>query len=75
MEVTQIISFFLSVLFPGMVVWVMRLQGQIAELKTSVAVNTSKDVQLSEHVLKMETKLDEISKSVAYIREEIAKRK
>lgn len=72
MQVTEIIAYILSVVFPALFVWNMRLQGQIGELKTEVAVNSSKDQQLEAHVLKMEDKLDNLLASVNEIKEKMA---
>jgi hypothetical protein len=72
MQVTEIIAYILSVVFPALFVWNMMLQSQIGEIKTEVAVNSSKDQQLEAHVLKMEDKLDNLLSSVNEIKERIA---
>lgn len=72
MEVTEIISYFLTVLVPGMLVWNMKIQAQIGDLKTAVAVNSSKDEVLEAHVLKMEEKLDKLIESVNAVKEQVA---
>lgn len=72
MEVEQIIGYILSVLVPGIAAWNFKQQTQISELKTEVAVNTSKDEQMWGHVTKMEEKLDKLIVSVNKIREDLA---
>ncbi len=72
MQVTEIIAYILSVVFPGLFIWNMKIQSQIGEIKTDVAVNSSKDKQIESNVLKMEDKLDELLASVNQIKERIA---
>ena len=72
MEVTEIIAYILSFLFPAMFAWNFRIQGQLAILQTAVAVNSSKDEQLEAHVLKMEDKLDKLIESINEIKEQMA---
>ncbi len=72
MEISEIISYVLTVIVPGLAVWSNKIQHQISDLKTSVAVNTSKDEEMWVHVQKMEGKLDKLIDSVAEIREAIA---
>lgn len=72
MEISEIIAYFLGVLFPAIFVWCMLLQKNIGGLETEIAVNKSKDEQLEAHVLKMESKLDALIVAVNTIREEMA---
>lgn len=72
MQITEIISYLLSVLLPALFVWIMRLQAQLGDLKTEVAVNSSKDSQLEAHVLKMEGKLDDLIGSLNEVKERLA---
>ena len=52
--------------------WAWNMQKQISTLKTEVAVNTAKDTQIENHVLKMEDKIDELIKSVNEVKQHIA---
>lgn len=72
MEVSEIISYFLVVLFPGVVVWIMKLQNQVADLKTSVAVNATKDLDTERRVLELTNKIDLLIESVNEIKRELA---
>ncbi|NRA91240.1 MAG: hypothetical protein HRU26_00905 [Psychroserpens sp.] len=72
MEVSEIITYVLTILLPALGTWVNKMQHQIFDLKTAIAVNTSKDEEIWTHVQKMESKLDKLIESVSDIKQSIA---
>lgn len=78
METIEIIIGILSFMFllgGALIAWAWKMQEQISKLKTSVAVNTSKDEQIWVHVEKMELNIETIMKLIGEVKEELARRK
>jgi hypothetical protein len=70
MEITQIISYILMVLFPALFGYCLRLQGEINDLKTQTAVTNDRWVKMD----KVMEKLEHIEEDIKSINIELARR-
>lgn len=73
MELPEIvISVILGTYIPIALKWMQSIQRDIATLRTDVEINNTKDDNMWNHVMKMETKLDQVLDEIVRIKEFIA---